>query len=170
VNTSSPSRGSSPALVEKERRRLQAGRFFAQGVHAAEVARRLGVSRQAANRWHALWKEQGQQRLRSAGWTGRPPKLDARQKRRLARELVRGPRAHGWKTDLWTLPRIARLIRKLFGVSYHPGHVWRVVRALGFTAQKPERQARERDDRAVAQWLQQRWPAIKKNSGGSRLG
>ena len=166
MNPSSHSRGSAPVLVEKEKRRLRAGRMFARGVHPAEVARRLGVSRQSASRWRALWKEQGQEGLRSTGPVGRPSALDAQQKRRLARELIRGPQAHGWKTDLWTLPRIAQLIRRLFGVSYHPGHVWRVVRALGFTPQKPERQARERDAQAVAQWLRRRWPATKKNSGG----
>ena len=165
MSASSRSRCSNPVVAEKEKRRLKAGRMFARGIHAAEVARRLGVSRQSASRWHGLWKEQGLRGLRSTGPVGRPPELDAKHKRRLARELVRGPQAHGWKTDLWTLPRIARLIRRLFGVSYHPGHVWRIVRALGFTAQKPERQARERDEEAVEGWLRWRWPAIKKNSG-----
>jgi len=169
MDASSHSRGSAPVLVEKEKRRLRAGRMFARGVHPAEVARRLGVSRQSASRWRALWKEQGQEGLRSTGPVGRPSALDAQQKRRLARELIRGPQAHGWKTDLWTLPRIAQLIRRLFGVSYHPGHVWRVVRALGFTPQKPERQARERDAQAVAQWLRRRWPATKKTAAAEGL-
>lgn len=153
-------------LAELEKRRIEAGRLFCRGFSRAEVAWRVGVTRQSASRWHAMWKEHGHKGLKSSGPRGRRFRLTPGQKAQLERALIRGPQADGWKTDLWTLPRIARLIHRKFGVRYHPGHVWRIVRALGFTTQKPERQARERDEAAVERWLGQRWPAIKKNSGG----
>ena len=152
-------------LAELEKRRIEAGRLFSRGFSQAEVARRLGVSRQSASRWHAMWKEHGHKGLKSSGPRGRRFRLTPGQKPPLKCALIRGPQAHGWKTDLWTLPWIACLIRRKFGVRYSPGHVWRIVRELGFTAQKPARPARERDEAAVERWLRQRGPAIKKNSG-----
>jgi transposase len=80
----------------------------------------------------------------------------------LAAELERGPQAHGYHTELWTLQRIADLIRKLFGVRYHPGHVHRLLGALGFSCQKPEVRAKERDEAAIQRWLREDWPALKK--------
>jgi len=147
-----------------EKRRLEAGRLFAKGIRPAEVARQLGVSREAASQWHKCWREHGRAGLKSKRKPGRPAELTARQKRQLCSALLRGPPAHGWKTDLWTLERIQQLIRRKFAVRYHVGHVWHVVRQLGFTPQRPQGRARERDEQAVRRWLRWKWPAIKKNS------
>lgn len=157
-------------MVTLERRRLQAGRFFAKGVRPGEVARRLGVSRQAASQWQQRWSEYGQGGLKSKRRPGRPAELTMRQKDQLRRALIRGPQAHGWSTNLWTLERIQQLIWRKFGVRYRVGYVWYVVRALDFTAQRPQRRAREHDDEAMRRWLRWKWPAIKKNSNGGGPG
>jgi transposase len=72
--------------------------------------------------------------------------------------------AHGYRTELWTLKRVAQLIGKRFGVSYDPSGVWHVLRNMNWSAQKPERRARERDEQAIAQWRKEDWPRIKKRA------
>ena len=151
-----------------ERRRLHAGRLFAAGKSEAEVARQLHVSRQSANRWHLQWQRDGAQGLRAAGRAGRKPKLTAAQRRTLEAALRRGARAHGFRTELWNLPRVAQLIQRTCGVRYHPGHVGRILRGLGWTLQRPARRAKERNPAKIQQWIQQRWPTVKKtpDAGG----
>jgi transposase len=86
----------------------------------------------------------------------------------VARTLAKGAEANGYVTDLWTLPRVAEVIERMTGVAYHPGHVWYIVRdRLGWTWQRPARQAVERDDEAIEHWVQQRWPQLKKEPGAS---
>jgi transposase len=76
--------------------------------------------------------------------------------------LLQGPQAFGYATALWTLKRIARVIRKQWRVVYHPSHVWRLLGELGWSCQRPERRARERDEKAIRRWLRDDWPRIKK--------
>lgn len=76
--------------------------------------------------------------------------------------LLEGPLAAGFPTDLWTLTRVAQVIERHFGVKYHPGHVWRILRDLGWSPQKPERRARERDEEAIERWRKEDWPRIRK--------
>ena len=93
---------------------------------------------------------------------GRPSKLSTRERRRLVKLLQRGARAHGYATDLWTTQRVARVIFREFRVRYHRAHVGRVLHSLGWTVQKPERRALERDEERIARWKQETWPSIKK--------
>jgi len=153
-----------------ESRRQQAGRWFAQGKIQAFVARQLQVSRQSASRWYQQWRRAGAEGLRAAGRAGRKPRLSPPRLRQLDEQLRRGARAHGFRTDLWTLPRVARVIEQQTGVSYHPGHVWRILRAMDWTLQRPARRARERNEAAIRQWVAQRWPAVKKTRGGDAPG
>jgi len=146
----------------EQARRIEAGRLFAQGSSQAEVARQLGVSRQSASRWLRLWKANGSEGLRGAGRTGRKRQLSEEELRRLEAVLIQGPQAQGYETNVWTLQRIASVIEKLFGVSYHPGHVWKLLRQLGWSCQRPERRAAERDETTLRRWLKYRWPRIKK--------
>jgi transposase len=145
-----------------EGRRLEAARLFAKGCSQAEVARSLQISAMSVCRWHCAWREGGRQALRKQTRSGPPSRLNERQLQRLVRELLKGPPAQGYATQLWTLPRIAGLIEKLFEVRYHPGHVWYLLRRLGWTTHRPGRQAKERDDAAIARWLDEEWPRIKK--------
>jgi len=80
----------------------------------------------------------------------------------LVKLLLRGAGKHGYSTELWTLKRVAEVIAVNFGVRYHPGHVWHVLRSMRWSNQKPERRARERDDQAVERWRREDWPRIKK--------
>ena len=77
----------------------------------------------------------------------------------------KGPKANGFPTELWTLARVADVIEQVTGVKYHPGHVWRVLRQMGWTRQRPARRAAERDDEAIEQWVNERWPRVKKTPG-----
>ena len=142
-------------------RRLQAARLFAQDLSQAEVARRLGVSRQTASRWHARWLEGGRAGLAGPGRWGRPSRLSEADWRRVERALLAGAQAHGFDTDLWTLPRIAEVIWRTCGVSYHPGHVWWLLRRHDWSPQRPARRAAERDEDAIARWRAEEWPRIK---------
>ena len=97
---------------------------------------------------------------------GRRPRPTAEQKRELADILQKGPLAAGFSTDLWTLKRVALVIERHFGVKCHPGHVWRILREMGWSAQKPERRARERDEAAIQRWREETWPQVKKKPDG----
>lgn len=154
-----------------ERRRKEAARLFAAGkLLLASVARELRVSRQSVTRWYREWQRGGAAALRGAGRAGRKPKLEPSQLRQVDKALRRGARAHGFDTDLWTLPRVAKIIERLTGVRYHAGHVWKVLGAMDWSLQRPAKQARERDDKKVKLWLEQRWPAVKKTLGVARPG
>jgi len=109
-----------------------------------------------------MYREGGLEAMRSRRASGRPRRLTDKQVEQLADELLKGPEAHGYTTNLWTLPRIAQVIRKLFGVRYHAGHVWRLMRRMGWTCQKPARRAKERNEEAIRQWREERWPRLKR--------
>jgi transposase len=155
----------------REARRLRAAELFAQGHSQAEVARQLGVSRQAVSRWHARLEQGGVDALRSRGPTGPDPKLSAAELAWVEQALFKGAKANGFDTDLWTLERVGVVITQLTGVRHHPGHVWSILRQrLGWTLQRPERRASERDEQAIARWVAQEWPRIKKGPPPSRPG
>lgn len=145
-----------------EKRRKKAGKLFARECSAPEVARRLGVRRQVAYRWKNAWDQGGPAALASKGPAGPKARLTAKQSQQVTEALLAGPVDHGYKTALWTLPRVASLIKDLTGVSYHPGHVWRLLGASGFSCQRPERRAVERNEKAIRRWQRTEWPALKK--------
>ena len=152
-----------------EKRRLQAARLFAKGCSQAEVARQTGVCRESARRWHADWQRGGKRGLKKAGRAGRKPRLNPEQLAALRRGLTEGPEVLGYGTGLWTTPRVADLIERQTAQKYHPGHVWRILRSLGWSCQRPIGRATQRDEPAIQRWKQMRWPEIKKKpdrSGG----
>jgi transposase len=154
-----------------EARRLQAAALFAQGRTQAEVAHELGVSRQSAHVWHTRFQEGGVEALRSRGPTGPDPKLSAADLARIEQALLQGAQANGFDTDLWTLERVAVVITRLTGVRHHLGHVWAILRhRLGWTLQRPERRASERDEEAIARWVAHEWPRIKRGPPQKRPG
>jgi transposase len=145
-----------------ERRRRQAIRLLQASNNLSAVARAVSASKSSVFRWYQTYKKKGHAGLRPAPTPGRPPKLSEPQTQRLTKCLVAGPLAAGHRTDLWTLKRIAQLIWKQFRIRYHPNHVWRLLHGLGWSCQKPERRALQRDDVAIAAWKRHRWPHIKK--------
>jgi len=154
-----------------EDRRLRAAELFAKGVSQADVARALSISRQSVSRWHAEWSRNGAEGLNKAGRAGRRPMLDEAALSKVAAELEKGALGHGYPTDLWTLQRVAEVIETVTGVAYHPGHVWKLLRnELGWSRQRPARRAKERDDEAIARWVKQDWPRIKRGLDAAERG
>jgi transposase len=145
-----------------ERRRLRAAKLLGRGIAEAEVARRVGVHRQSVNRWAKQLAEHGAEGLKHPGRAGRKARLGPSDLKRIERSLKRGPEALGYHTSLWTTERVAELIEKECGVRYHPGHVWRILRRLGWSCQRPAGRALERDERAIRHWKKVRWPEVKK--------
>jgi len=166
----STSRGSRRDFAALEARRYEAARLFARGASQAAVARALGATRAAAHRWFHAWQDEGRTGLKAAGRAGRKPRLEAPQLARVEGALLKGPGAHGFAKELWTLPRVAIVIERLTHVRYHPGHVWYLLRRLGWSLQRPTRQARERDEAAIAQWKRERWPQVKKTRAAGARG
>ena len=128
----------------------------------SEIARRLRVSRQTVSRWWAEFAQGGRDALKRAGRAGRKPELGAANLERLQELLLQSPEALGYATPLWTCARVADLIRREFNVTYHPGHVWKVLDGLGWSCQRPEGRARERNEEEIRRWKRLRWPRIKK--------
>lgn len=150
-----------PAELIADRRR-RALRLVNEGLSLQEVARRIECAASSVMRWRDRRRKEkdGVYEVRKS--PGRPTKLDARQKKRLARMLVEGARAHGYATELWTTARIAEVIDKTFGVKYDRDHIGRMLRGMGFSCQKPDRRALERDEARIARWKSEEWPRVKK--------
>jgi transposase len=150
----------------RQARRERAAELFAQGRTQAEVAAELDVSRQSASRWHARWQAAGATALQSRGPTGRRPKIPDSALKPIEQALLEGALVHGFATDVWTLDRIAVVIQGLTGVALSNPSVWRLLRGrLGWSVQRPQGQAKERDEEAVQHWVAHEWPRIKKGPG-----
>lgn len=147
---------------ELERRRLRALRLLGEGFAPVEVARQIGVDRRSVRRWKAAARNGGTAAVSAKPASGRPRRLTSRKLTRLRGILIKGAQAAGLPTDLWTCPRVAWLIRRQFGVQYHPAHVSRLLHGLGFSPQKPTRRAIERDEPRIQAWIEQDWPRVKK--------
>jgi transposase len=147
---------------ELERRRRRALDLLQAGASVTDVARRLGCSHSSVILWRDAVRRRGSAALQAKPAAGRPPKLSERQRARLPALLLRGAGAWGFETDLWTTRRIATVIQREFRVRLHRAHVGRVLTALGWSCQKPERRALERDEAAIARWKRYRWTTIKK--------
>lgn len=145
-----------------EERRYRAMNLLAEGYTQKEVAAKLGVTQGAVSLWKRACDKDGREGLCAKVHPGPTPKLTPKQGERLLKYLIEGPRKHGWKTELWTLPRIVELIERKFGAHYDQSGVWRMLRRLGWSCQKPERRARERNQDAVDRWRTHDWPRLKK--------
>jgi transposase len=144
-----------------EHLRQQAVALFDTDLSNAEIGRRIGVSRPTVSQWRKRYRQDGAQALKLVA-PGPEPRLTQEQLHQLAAALLQGPQAHGYPTQLWTLERIADLIHKQAGVSYHPGHVWYLLQRMGWSCQKPQTKAKERNQAAIADWIAVDWPRIKK--------
>src|ERR1700740_462359 len=134
-----------------EQRRLRAARLLEKGISQAEVARQVRVHRQSVSRWALQRKKKGRGGGEKAGRAGRKPRLSAEDLERIERALKRGPEAFGYDTGLWTSARVADLIEQECGIDYHPGHVWRLLRQLGWSCPRPSGRALETDEKAISQ-------------------
>jgi transposase len=149
-----------PAILEK--RRSHAIELLKKGMPPVDVAREVGVDRRSVRRWNAAYRKQGFKALQARHNTGRPSRLSGNDKQRLEKLLLKGAQHAGFHTDLWSCPRIQNVIKTHFGISYHVDHLSRFLRSLGWSPQKPERRAIERDEKRIRTWKRTTLPAIKK--------
>ena len=155
------------SAAELETRRRLAGRLLLEGRKIGEVAQIVAASKSSVRRWRQAMQKGGLEALKAKPHPGPKPRLNEKQKQRLVKTLLAGPCKAGYRTDLWTCPRVAEVIAKTFGVKYHPAHVWKILRSLGWTPQKPEQRARERNEADIRRWRRQEWPRIKKGQSVS---
>jgi transposase len=145
--------------------------MFDRGKRQADVVTELGVSAQTASRWHREWQEHGRDGLAGAGRAGRRRKLSDAQLAAVEAALQTGPKANGFPTEMWTLARVAEVIELVTGVRYSQTQTWTVLRErMGWTRQRPARRAVERNEEAIATWVKQDWPRIKKAPGAAAPG
>lgn len=149
-------------LSEAQRKRVKAARMLQAGKPAAQVALAVGVARQTVYTWKRVLDERGIDGLRAMVDVGRPSQLSAADFRWLEAALRQGAQAHGFGTELWTLKRVGALIKRQFGIVFSDVHVWRLLGSMGFSSQKPERRAIERNEEAVRNWKRRTLPALKK--------
>lgn len=126
-----------------ETRRLTAVDLFGQGLNNSEIGRRLKVCNQTVSRWRKRYLAGGKQALHKAGRAGRKPWLSTADQQRLVELLSTGPERLGYRTPLWTCDRVAHLIKDQFGIRYHTGHVWKILRQLCWSPQRPVGKALE---------------------------
>ncbi len=149
-------------LSEAAKTRVRAGRLLLAGKGCAQVALAVGVARQTVYTWKKLLGEGGIDALRAVPDPGRPARLNEVQLAQLRAALLQRPSEHGFATELWTINRVGALIERLHGVRLGKTQVWRLLGSLGFSPQKPDRRAIERDDDAVRHWKRHTWRALKK--------
>ncbi len=154
--------------AELERRRRRAVALMRQGESPTVIARILGVHRRSLYRWRDQ-ADTTTDGLRATPHPGRKRRLSDEQLQVLKALLQQGATAHGWPNNLWTAKRAGELIRRHFGISYHPEHVRKLLKKrLVWTSQKPALRAKERDEAKIAQWREEELPRIKKRSGSAR--
>jgi transposase len=150
----------------KEWRRVRAIELHDEGRTQASIAKVLGVTEAAVSQWVKSAREGGREALRPKSRRGQGARLSDEQLRLLPLFLDLGPRAFGFSGELWTCSRIARIIAQEFGVEYHPDHVRRLMHRLHWSYQKPIVRADARDEALISEWLERRWPAIKRKPKG----
>jgi len=133
-----------------------------------EIARHLGVTEAAVSKWKKQLAEEGPQALQMRTATGRPPKLDEAAKQELVKKLEEGAVAAGFPTEQWTQARVKKVIEREFGVVYHQNYISRWLDDLGWSVQKPDPKAIERDEDLIRAWLKRDWPRIKKGASARR--
>ena len=153
---------SSQASDWREGRRLRAFELKERGWKQTEIAEALGVTEGAVSQWMKRVREEGVEGLRHKPPPGATPRLSEDERAKLPELLAQGAEAHGFRGEVWTCERVATVIRREFGVSYHPAHVSRMVRALGLSLQKPQRLSEQRDEEAIDNWKEKKWPSLKR--------
>jgi transposase len=152
----------------REWRRLRALHLKQQGWSQRDIAAALGVSDDTVGRWLARARNGGPEALRARPVPGRPPKLSPARKRLIPEFLWHGPEAYGFRGEVWTCARVARVIEEEFGIRYHKDHVGRLLQELGWTPQVPIRRAIQRDEEAIERWREEVWPELRRRARRER--
>jgi len=148
--------------MQLEQRRFTAITLLKDGFLPGEISKRIGVDRRSVRRWKASYHKKGNLAITAIPVPGRPTKLGKSEQRKLEKALIKGAQSAGYPSNLWTGPRVARVIQKLFHITFHRSHVCRLLHDLGWTPQKPERRAKERNERVITAWVKTDWEMIKK--------
>lgn len=156
MNTQHPNRALSPK--ELEARRKKAAEYFKQGRTRYWVAKHFKVSFPASGEWYRRWEDN----TLGARKPGKKEKLSALDKKELSKMILRNPTVYGYDTQLWTLERITAVVQKELNVAYKPRSLSHMLHTLGFSCQKPERRAKERNEKNIAEWKRVAWPALLK--------
>lgn len=157
----------------REERRKRAWELKQAGWKQNEIAEALGVTEGAVSQWIKRGREGGEEALKASPSPGVKPRLSAQQKAQLPALLAKGAAAYGFRGEVWTASRVAAVIEQCFGVRYSRDHAGAIMRKMGWSPQKPEEKASQRDEEAIAAWKTERWEALKKSSRGNanhRLG
>ena len=160
--------GAPPKADWREERRKRAWDLKQHGWKQQAIAQALGVSEGAVSQWLKRGQAGGREALAAHPPTGAAPRLSAEQKAQIPVWLAQGAETYGFLGDVLTASRVAQLISQRFGVRYHRDHVGRLLRESGWSRQQPIERATQRDEAAIKQWSEQRWPAMKKKPRQSR--
>jgi transposase len=147
---------------ELEKRRLQAGKMFEKGISQVSISKKFKVSRAAVCQWYAMWKEDGKKGLQSRGLPGFDSEFTEEKKKKLKTIILAGPIKSGYVTDFWTINRVRAVTKKELLIDLGYTRIWNTVLSLGFSCQKPERRARERNEKSITDWKQNTFPRLKK--------
>ncbi len=154
---------------QQAERRAEAVRLLEAGeMKQVEIARYLGVTEASVSKWKRQLAEEGPEALQLRKSSGRPPRLDKAAKQALVKKLEEGAVAAGFPTERWTQARVKKVIEREFGVRYHQNYISRLLKDLGWSVQKPDPRAIERDEDLIRAWLSRDWPRIKKGAAAWR--
>src|SRR5437762_1020099 len=152
----------------REWRRLRALHLKRRGWYHRDIAEALGAAEETVSRWLARARGGGPGALLARPAPGRPPRLTGAQRRLIPEFLWHGPEAYGFRGQVWTRARVARVIEDEFGVRYHKGHVGRLLQELRWTPQVPIRRAIQRDEGAIRRWRDEVWPDLLRRARRER--
>lgn len=146
----------------QEWRRLRAWDLWQQGWKQKEIATALGATKGAVSQWIKRGREEGVDGLRRRTAKGAESRMSSEQRAQLPEFLSQGAEAFGCRGNVWTGQRVAEVIKRVFGISYHADHCSRLLRQMGWSVQKPIERATQRNEEAIKQWKEQQWPALQK--------
>ena len=150
------------SLPWREARRLRSFDLVKKGWRRRLIAEAFDVSEAAVSQWCKAVSAQGRKALHTRPRPGAPARLTEDEQKLIPEFLWHGAEAYGFRGQLWTCDRIAKVIEQEFGVSYHPSHVARLLKKLGWTPQKPIKRASQRNEAEIRRWRTETWPLLKK--------
>lgn len=145
-----------------EQRRRRAVEMLQNGMSLSAISKKLHCSPSSVHLWRDIHRRKGDEGLNPKPIPGRPSRMDHRQKKALIRLLIKGPLSCGYVTDLWTTRLVTEVIRKKFGIDYHPNHLWYLLQGLGFSCQKPDEWVWNHLKRAVANSVPKDLPDLRR--------
>jgi transposase len=146
----------------REERRERAWKLKQAGWKQSDIAEALGVTKGAVSIWIKRAKEGGEEALKIRYSPGAPRRLKNEQRKQLLEVLEKGAEEYGFRGEVWTNARIAKVIKREYGVSYHPAHVSKIMKKLGWSPQKPIRRAQQQKEAEIERWKTEKWPKLKK--------